>query len=65
MKNAAHTVALSTCASDIINEFLTSLNPKTLDVSCLDDVPNESFITNLNGGTTNFEPLTEIQGGTD
>jgi pimeloyl-ACP methyl ester carboxylesterase len=65
VKNAAHTVALSTCASDIINEFLTSLNPKALDESCLDDVPNESFMTNLNGGITNFEPLTEIQGGTD
>lgn len=65
VKNAAHTVAMSTCASDIINEFLTALNPKALDESCLDDVPNESFMTNLNGGITNFEPLTEIQGGTD
>lgn len=65
VKNAAHTVALSTCASDLINEFLTSLNPNALDESCLDDVPNESFMTDLNGGTTNFEPLTEAQGGTD
>jgi pimeloyl-ACP methyl ester carboxylesterase len=65
VKNAAHTVALSTCASDIINEFLTSLKPKALDESCLDDVPNESFLTNLNGGSTSFEPLTKTQGGSD
>lgn len=50
VENAAHTVAMSTCASDIINEFLTSLKPKNLDESCLDDVPSESFMTNLNGG---------------
>ncbi len=51
IENAAHTVAMNTCASDIINEFLTSLKPKELDESCLEDVPNESFMTNLNGGT--------------
>jgi hypothetical protein len=65
VRNAAHTVALSTCASDIINEFLTSLQPKALDESCLVDVPAESFMTNLNGGIMNFEPLTKAQGGTD
>ncbi|PHR84182.1 MAG: alpha/beta hydrolase [Colwellia sp.] len=63
VKNAAHTVAMSTCASDLINEFLTSLKPKALDESCLDDVPNESFMTNLNGGTTNYEQLSKTQGG--
>jgi len=50
VENASHTVAMSTCASDIINEFLTSLKPKELDESCLEDVPSESFMTNLNGG---------------
>ncbi|OUR59719.1 alpha/beta hydrolase [Colwellia sp. 39_35_sub15_T18] len=55
VENAAHTVAMSTCASDIINEFLTSLKPKELDESCLDDVPNESFMTNLNGGILSDE----------
>ena len=61
VKNAAHTVAMSTCASDLINEFLTSLKPKSLDESCLDDVPDESFMTNLNGGTTSFDALGEAQ----
>ena len=55
VKNAAHTVAMSTCASDLINDFLTSLEPKELDESCLDDVPKESFMTNLNGGTMNLD----------
>lgn len=50
IENASHTVAMSTCASDIINEFLTTLTPKALDESCLKDVPSESFMTNLNGG---------------
>jgi pimeloyl-ACP methyl ester carboxylesterase len=65
VKNAAHTVALSTCASDLINEFLTSLTPKSLDESCLDDIPNESFMTNLNGGTATFESLPQQQGMAD
>ncbi len=68
VKNAAHTVALSTCASDLINEFLTSLKPKSLDESCLDDVPNESFMTNINGGTSlesmRSNTLTKAKGGT-
>lgn len=51
IENASHTVAMSTCASDIINEFLTTLKPESLDESCLKDVPKESFMTNLNGGT--------------
>jgi len=63
VENAAHTVAMSTCASDIINEFLTSLKPKDLDESCLEDVPNESFMTNLNGGTINTDAV--IDGGKD
>ena len=50
VKNASHTVAMSTCASDMINEFLTSLDPKGLDESCLEDVPAESFMSSLNGG---------------
>jgi len=64
VNNASHTVAMSTCASDIINEFLTSLEPKKLDESCLEDVPNESFMTNLNGGTMNYDAQTKIQAGT-
>lgn len=62
--NASHTVAMSTCASDLVSEFLTSLKPKMLDESCLDDIPNESFMTNLNGGTTSFEPFTKLKEGT-
>jgi pimeloyl-ACP methyl ester carboxylesterase len=47
--NASHTVAMSTCASDIINEFLTSKTPKALDESCLKDIPQETFMTSVNG----------------
>jgi len=49
VENASHTVAMSTCASDIVNEFLTSKTPKKLDESCLDDIPQESFMTSVNG----------------
>lgn len=64
VENASHTVAMSTCASDIINEFLTTLQPKELDESCLDNMPNESFMTNLNGGKihTNAVERVEAQG---
>jgi len=59
---------MNTCAGDIINEFLTTLQPKTLDESCLAEIPNESFMTNLNGGTliveTNNAGSAE-QGGQD
>jgi len=48
--NASHTVAMNTCASDIINEFLTTLTPSKLDESCLKDTPEESFMSSLNGG---------------
>ena len=64
VKNAAHTVAMTTCASDIINEFLTSLNPNALDETCLDDIPKESFMTNLNGGISTIETLNNTEGGT-
>ncbi|MEW6981550.1 alpha/beta fold hydrolase [Colwelliaceae bacterium 6471] len=49
VNNASHTVAMSTCAVDIIGEFLESLSPKELDESCLQDIPNETFMTSLNG----------------
>ena len=49
VENASHTVAMSTCASDIINEFLTSKTPKKLDESCLKDIPQETFMTSVNG----------------
>lgn len=50
IENASHTVAMNTCASDIINEFLTTLKPKALDESCIENIPKESFMTSLNGG---------------
>ncbi len=49
VENASHTVAMSTCASDIINEFLTTKTPKKLDESCLKDIPQETFMTSVNG----------------
>jgi pimeloyl-ACP methyl ester carboxylesterase len=50
--NVSHNVATSTgtCGVLIINEFLSRLTPKTLDETCLEDVPMESFMTSLNGG---------------
>ena len=48
--NTSHIVTTSTCAIDIVNEFLTSLKPKELDETCLEEVPVESFMTSLNGG---------------
>ncbi|MEY8251951.1 MAG: alpha/beta hydrolase [Colwellia sp.] len=47
--NASHTVAMSTCANDIVNEFLASKKPKKLDESCLKDIPQETFMTSVNG----------------
>ncbi|TMM45079.1 alpha/beta fold hydrolase [Colwellia ponticola] len=47
--NASHTVAMSTCASDIINQFLTSKAPGNLDESCLQNIPQERFMTSVNG----------------
>ncbi len=47
--NTAHIVATSTCANKIINEFLTTKDPKSLDESCLDDIPTEKFMTSVNG----------------
>lgn len=49
VKNASHTVAMSTCANDLVNEFLTIKDPKGLDESCLDDIPQETFMTSVNG----------------
>lgn len=49
VENASHTVAMSTCASDIINEFLTTKTPKELDETCLKDIPQETFMTSVNG----------------
>jgi len=50
MKNSSHTPGVSGCAINIINEFLNEKNPNDLDESCLDEIPNESFMTGLNGG---------------
>jgi len=49
VENASHTVAMSTCANMIINEFLSKKDPKSLDESCLEDVPAETFMTSVNG----------------
>lgn len=49
VKHTGHTVAMTTCASDIINEFMNVLTPAKLDESCLEDIPGESFMTGLNG----------------
>ena len=50
--NISHGLATGagSCGILMINEFLTSLEPKSLDQSCLEDIPAESFMTGLNGG---------------
>jgi pimeloyl-ACP methyl ester carboxylesterase len=49
VKNNSHIVAKNICAVNVVNEFLTSLKPKELDESCLAELPEESFMTSLNG----------------
>jgi len=48
-KNTAHIVASTKCAVGLVNDFLTSLTPKSLDEECLTELPDESFMTGLNG----------------
>ncbi len=50
MKNSSHTPGSSACAIGIFSEFLTKKDPKNLDETCLEDIPEESFMTGLNGG---------------
>jgi pimeloyl-ACP methyl ester carboxylesterase len=47
--NSAHIVASHSCAPLIISEFIEKLTPNELDESCLKDVPEETFMTSLNG----------------
>jgi hypothetical protein len=49
-KNNAHIVASTVCGIQIVNEFLTQQTPKELDESCLEEIPDESFMVGLNGG---------------
>ena len=49
IKDSAHTPGPSTCAINIIDEFLTKKDPNDLDESCLEKIPSESFMTSLNG----------------
>ncbi|MFT5637014.1 MAG: pimeloyl-ACP methyl ester carboxylesterase [Cognaticolwellia sp.] len=49
-KNNAHIVASTTCGIKIVNEFLEKQTPKELDESCIEEIPDESFMVGLNGG---------------
>jgi pimeloyl-ACP methyl ester carboxylesterase len=49
-KNNAHIVASTACGISIVNEFLEKQTPKGLDESCLQDIPEETFMIGLNGG---------------
>ncbi len=49
VKNAAHIVASNSCALEIIDQFLNELTPAELDEKCLTEIPDESFMTSLNG----------------
>jgi len=48
-KNNSHIVASTSCGINIINEFLTTLDPKNLDETCLSELKSETFMTHLNG----------------
>tara|TARA_R110001592_G_scaffold13715_10_gene62597 strand:+ start:278 stop:1744 length:1467 start_codon:yes stop_codon:yes gene_type:complete len=48
-KNSAHIVASTPCGIEIVNEFLTTLDPNDLDESCLAELKSETFMTHLNG----------------
>jgi pimeloyl-ACP methyl ester carboxylesterase len=48
-ENSAHIVASTPCAVNIVNEFLTTLDPKNLDTECLLETKSETFMTHLNG----------------
>lgn len=49
-ENNAHIVASTACGISIVNEFLERQMPQDLDVSCLAEIPDESFMLGLNGG---------------
>lgn len=49
-KNNAHIVASTACGIKIVNQFLEQQTPKELDESCLEEIPDESFMVGLNGG---------------
>lgn len=49
VKSAAHIVAGNGCASDVISEFIETLDLDALDASCLEELPEETFMTSLNG----------------
>ena len=55
-KNNAHIVASTTCGITIVNEFLEKQAPKELDESCLEEIPDESFMVGLNGGVVAVSP---------
>jgi pimeloyl-ACP methyl ester carboxylesterase len=56
-KNNAHIVASTPCGIKIVNEFLEKQTPKELDESCLEEIPDESFMVGLNGGAAPTETL--------
>lgn len=49
IENASHTVAMNTCANELVSEFLTLKAPDKLDESCLKEIPQETFMTSVNG----------------
>ena len=51
VKNAAHIVAGNDCAVGIIREFIENKDLESLDQSCLQELPDETFMTSLNGNT--------------
>ncbi len=50
LKNSSHTPGVTPCAINIINEFLDKKSFAELELSCLAEIPDETFMTGLNGG---------------
>ncbi|QOL26860.1 alpha/beta hydrolase [Thalassotalea sp. LPB0316] len=51
VKNASHIVVTSECAIDLVDQFLTDKDPQAIDETCLTEIADETFITNLNGNS--------------
>jgi len=51
VKNLSHIVAINECGVDVVAQFIDELKLEAVDEKCLTEIPNESFMTSLNGNT--------------
>jgi len=48
-ENLSHIVAVNDCGVGLVAQFIETLDLASLDVTCLSELPKESFMTSLNG----------------